>query len=226
MALYNTATNQWTDLPGGGMSQVRHYSASAVHKGKLYVVGSTNEDDMEATRSVDVYDDLATQHWSLLPTEMTTAREAHGVVVCEDKLYVVGGGNEEETHLDIVEVYDFATETWSLLPVPMPQARAMLNNAVVQHKGKIYVLGGYSSTENLQSVAVYDIAAEEWSVLPAEMLTLRENFAAAVHGNKIFVVGGGGYRQCGRSGHKSSVLARAAFLNFVAQWGGVRYRRC
>jgi hypothetical protein len=38
---------------------------------------------------------------------------------------------------------------------------------------------------------VYDIAAEAWSVLPAEMMVHRESqHAAAVHGNKIYVLGG------------------------------------
>jgi N-acetylneuraminic acid mutarotase len=72
----------------------------------------------------------------------------------------------------------------------MPQARSYITNAVVQHKGKVYVVGGYDEGEYLQSVAVYDIAAEEWSVLPTEMMGHRRYHAAAVHGNKIYVLGG------------------------------------
>jgi hypothetical protein len=37
---------------------------------------------------------------------------------------------------------------------------------------------------------VYDIAAEAWSVLPAEMMVHGGLHAAAVHGNKIYVLGG------------------------------------
>jgi len=72
----------------------------------------------------------------------------------------------------------------------MPQARTNISNAVVQHKGKVYVVGGHDEGDWLQSVAVYDIAAEAWSVLPAEMMVHRRNHAAAVHGNKIYVLGG------------------------------------
>jgi hypothetical protein len=72
----------------------------------------------------------------------------------------------------------------------MPQGRAAITNAVVQHKGKVYVVGGYGGDEVLQSVAVYDVAAEVWSVLPAEMMVNRRGYAAAVHGNKIYVLGG------------------------------------
>jgi N-acetylneuraminic acid mutarotase len=123
---------------------------------------------------------------------MATARSSHGCVVCEDKLYVVGGQDAEDTVLASVEVYDFATETWSVLPAPMPQARTSITTAVVQHKGKVYVVGGRGGEgEDLQSVAVYDIAAEAWSVLPADMRVHRREHAAAVHGSKIYVLGGG-----------------------------------
>jgi N-acetylneuraminic acid mutarotase len=122
---------------------------------------------------------------------MATARHFHGLVGCEDNLYVVGGSDAASAFLDSVEVYDFATEAWSILPAPMPQARTIISNDVVQHKGKVYVVGGVGREEGwLQRVAVYDIAAEEWSVLPVEMMVNRRVHAAAVHGNKIYVLGG------------------------------------
>jgi hypothetical protein len=186
--VYDTAAQVWNELDGGGMSEARRYSTSAVYKEKLYVVGGRNR-AYEKLRSVEVYD-FATQQWSLLPTEMTTARSEHGAVVCKDKLYVVGGEGVEYTILASVDVYDFATETWSILPAPMPQPRAYINSAVVQHTGKVYVVGGRSSDlhgngetdEDLQSVAVYDTAAEEWSVLPANMLVYRAMCAVVLCG--------------------------------------------
>jgi hypothetical protein len=60
----------------------------------------------------------------------------------------------------------------------------------VQHKARIYVIGGFTDDENLTSVAVYDIAAEEWSVLPTEVSYGRHIGAAAVHNNTIYVLGG------------------------------------
>jgi N-acetylneuraminic acid mutarotase len=133
VGVYDTSTKVWTELAGGGMSRERNWSASAVYKGKLYMVGGETEDEDETWRSVEVYD-FATQQWSPPPTEMATARSFHGCVVCEDKLYVVGGGGAEGTVLDSVEVYDFATETWSILPAPMPQARTNIFNAGATQK--------------------------------------------------------------------------------------------
>jgi hypothetical protein len=48
-------------------------------------VGGEDPVEDEAWRTVEVYD-FATQQWILLLTEMGTARHAHGVVVCENKL--------------------------------------------------------------------------------------------------------------------------------------------
>eukprot|EP00729_Bicosta_minor_P010197 gene10197-25216_t len=170
--VYDTTTKVWSEIGDGGMSQRLYGSASAVHNGKLYVIGGRTGMYMK----------------------MATARSSHGVAVCKDKLYVVGGKDAEGTVLDSVEVYDFASEAWGILPVPMPQARTSINNAVVQHKGKVYVVGGLGwRGEYLQRVAVYDIAAEEWSVLPAEMMENRRAHAAAVHGNQIYLLGGVGY---------------------------------
>jgi N-acetylneuraminic acid mutarotase len=194
--VYDTATKVWSELAGGAMPRKRLYSASAMYKGKLYVVGGFDAAE-RALRSVEVYD-FATQQWSPLPTEMATARREHGCVVCENKLYVVGGKDAEDNKLGSVEVYDFATETWSILPAPiLAESHSKISNTVVEHKGKVYVVGGdprerltFPHFSNLQRVAVYDIAAEAWSLLPAEMPCTRLNFAAAVHGNKIYVVGG------------------------------------
>tara|TARA_B110000967_G_C18406066_1_gene326896 strand:- start:77 stop:409 length:333 start_codon:yes stop_codon:yes gene_type:complete len=38
--VYDTSTKVWSELAGGGMSRARMFSASAVYKGKLYVLGT------------------------------------------------------------------------------------------------------------------------------------------------------------------------------------------
>jgi hypothetical protein len=58
-----------------------------------------------------------------------------GVVVCEDKLYVVGGRDAEGTDLDSVEVYDFATGASSLPPCRKHEHTSTIN-AVVQHNAE------------------------------------------------------------------------------------------
>ena len=42
----------------------------------------------------------------------------------------------------------------------------------------------------MRSVEVYDIAAGEWSMMPGEMHVVRKDFAAAVHGDNLYAIGG------------------------------------
>lgn len=76
-------------------------------------------------------------------------------------------------------------------PMPTPRAYA----PAVVHQGQIYVVGGCSSDVNQQfynavaSLEVYDPAFDAWTVLPS-MPTPRVGPAAAVVGNKIYVIGG------------------------------------
>jgi N-acetylneuraminic acid mutarotase len=128
---YDITTQEWHKLAGGSMSEPRKLSTAAVYKGKLYVVGGQHDGRNGMLRSVEVYN-FATQQWSLLPTELSVGRCGHGAVVCEDKLYIIGGegamwmhgGNATRNHLTCVEVYDFVSSTWSVLTTTLPQIRA------------------------------------------------------------------------------------------------------
>jgi N-acetylneuraminic acid mutarotase len=76
-------------------------------------------------------------------------------------------------------------------PMPTPRAYA----SAVVHQNQIYVVGGCSSDVYQQfhnavaSLEVYDPALDSWAVLPS-MPTPRVGPAAAVVGNKIYVIGG------------------------------------
>jgi hypothetical protein len=63
---------------------------------------------------------------------------------------------------------------------------------VVEHKGKIYVVGGQGRRhgESHGTLAVYTVADDEWSVLPAKMIVDRKFSSATVHGDQIYVLGG------------------------------------
>lgn len=47
---------------------------------------------------------------------MNVAREAPGVIGILGHLYVIGGFNKVDGHLDSAEVYDAKSNSWSLLP--------------------------------------------------------------------------------------------------------------
>jgi N-acetylneuraminic acid mutarotase len=88
--------------------------------------------------------------------------------------------------------YDPAQDLWTVLS-PMTNARAGLALAVVGNS--IYAIGGRTNTGGpasggaLAVVERYDIATDTWTTV-APLLAPREDLAAAVVGNKIYVFGG------------------------------------
>jgi N-acetylneuraminic acid mutarotase len=69
----------------------------------------------------------------------------------------------------------------------MPDGRAA--HVCVELGGKIYCIGGVRGGTAVGAHEVYDPATDSWTAL-APMPTPREHLAAAVIGNRVFVVGG------------------------------------
>jgi N-acetylneuraminic acid mutarotase len=108
---------------------------------------------------------------------MSVARQSMGVVVLNNKIYVIGGYNGID--LAAVEEYDPGTNTWTTKP-NMPEAR---NPSAAVVNNKIYVIGG-----NNRIVEEFDPAANTW-ITKNSMPTERRPYVAVVN-NKIYAVGG------------------------------------
>jgi hypothetical protein len=72
---------------------------------------------------------------------MMVFRENHAAAVHGNKIYVLGGGDEEETTLRSVEVYDIAAGEWSTMSGEMHVTRRGFAAAV--HGDNLYAIGGY-----------------------------------------------------------------------------------
>ncbi|MBN1244483.1 hypothetical protein JXA31_02700 [Candidatus Bathyarchaeota archaeon] len=125
---------------------------------------------------------------------MPTARGGLGVAVVNDKIYAIGGSNND-TQLAVNEEYNPVTDTWTT-KTPMPTARSGFAIAVYQNK--IYCIGGTTGdSENLVSgftgvTEVYDPATNMWQTkLP--MSTPRADLCASVVDGKIYCIGGKKY---------------------------------
>jgi hypothetical protein len=77
------------------------------------------------TRTLTPYHryDFVTEQWTTLPTEMQVARSHHVAVVHQNKIYVVGGEDDEDVPLTSTECFDIATQEWSMLPTQMRMGR-------------------------------------------------------------------------------------------------------
>ena len=120
------------DLAGGAMAWTtaaplptpRNHLGSAVHGGKIYVIGGQHDHDetLVTVPNVDVYDP-ATDGWTRRAS-MPRARShiTGSTFVFRDRILVLGGEIANAALVDDVTAYDPATDTWVAL-TPMPVKR-------------------------------------------------------------------------------------------------------
>lgn len=158
----------WQALPAGPALQGT--ALVAAEDGRLYRVGGTDarnergdEQDMHSTASVACFDPRAGRWRDVTP--LPEPRSSHDAIVCDGRLYVVGGWNlqgagDGEWH-DTAWVADLAEEplVWRALPPPGAARRAC---ALATFDGQVVVLGGMRGSEPIRSVRVYDPTAGAW----------------------------------------------------------------
>lgn len=129
-----------------------------------------------------------------------TARAEHAAAEHQKIIYLAGGrapGGPLQPYniaiLNTFEAYDTRKDKWQTLR-PMPTPRAGLGLAAVGKK--LYAIGGRNGGQGilksgtvLSTVEVYDINTGEWASGPS-MPTPRSDFAIAVQGNRVYVIGG------------------------------------
>jgi hypothetical protein len=161
----------WQELPKGPALQGT--SLVAAPDGTIYRVGGTDarneagdDADMHSTASVQRFDP-ARGKWQEM-TPLPEPRSSHDAIVCDNKLYVIGGWNLDGEDGDWHEtswVADLGTQplAWQELPKLGHVRRAC---AVATFGGKIAVLGGITDSKPIATVRVFDPATNRWSEGP------------------------------------------------------------
>jgi N-acetylneuraminic acid mutarotase len=155
--------------------------------GKIYAIGgSTSAGSYPYGGGVvgtnEEYDP-SSNRWTY-KTPMPTPRGGFGIAVYKNKIYCISSAANE--------VYDPATDSWEN-KTHMPTPRFNLDANVVD--GKIYLIGGYDPNLPYGGDAtnvneVYDPETDTWST-KAPMLAAKSEYASAVVGDKIYLIGGG-----------------------------------
>jgi hypothetical protein len=111
--------------------------SSAVYQDEIYVVGFENNEFFKYTPGSDSWNQLADTPYQIV---------ACAAAVLDDKLYCVGGGNDEEPFqpYNSILVYDIPADSWQIDSFSLSNKRQWLTDAGYQ--GKLYVLGGFDST--------------------------------------------------------------------------------
>lgn len=175
--IYDIASNSWTvkTIPKGIFN-----STSQAYNGEIYVIGGY--DLTNNYNQVNIYNPV-TNTWRN-GTPMNVARRSLTSVLCENKIYVIGGVGTDS--LDTVEILDLKTNTWSY-GVNLTIKRAVPAATFVN--GKIYLMGGsitnlghLTLVESFQTNPTESTDAQLKVVLePEEQLQLTVNEDLAVN---------------------------------------------
>ncbi|MEZ6035320.1 MAG: hypothetical protein R3C17_19680 [Planctomycetaceae bacterium] len=116
-ASFDPATGTWTDLTP--LPEGRSSHDAAVLDGKLYVVGGWNMAGADSTtwhKTAWVCDLTQSElKWTALP-EPPFQRRAVSLAACGDRLYVIGGMQEDGGPTTQVAVFDPSAQIWSTAP--------------------------------------------------------------------------------------------------------------
>jgi hypothetical protein len=184
--IYDPETNTWSlgpVLPSG-----RGGCAIVSVGTKIYLFGGESGTPWQSTYLDDVLClDTLTNTWSNIAS-IPTPRKFAAASVLGNKIYLVGGTDQQNEQLSTNEVFNLDTGTWSQLP-DMPTYRSHL--ALSSFDGKIYAIGGVNpliSEENLRTVEFYDPLSASWETGPS-MCEPRNSNCATVLEDSIYVFG-------------------------------------
>ena len=137
-AVYDPASGEWTPLPL--LPEPRSSHDVVAVGGKLYVVGGWDMHGGAETWAGDllVLDPSAeSPRWERRPQPFK--RRALIAAAHQDKLYVIGGMNDEEKIPNTVNVYDPASDAWTMGP-DLPAGRVNgFSPAAATLDGRLYV---------------------------------------------------------------------------------------
>ena len=184
--VYNPRTGMWEDIPP--MSKKRHGCAAAVVNEHIYIIGGCGavRDGREDALPLTVVYDVRNSKWSTVPASMSTPRSHMSATAIEEKIYVVGGLDDDCVVLSSVECYDTRTKGWTSILSMTTKRCSCATAAVGRH---LYVFGGFSGISQLSSVEQYDVDSKVWKSLPP-MRVIYGFCVAAVVEDKIYVCGG------------------------------------
>ena len=201
---YDFGSDSWTTSASAPIP-FNHFQATE-YQGLVWVIGAfetnsfPNEDPADSIWVFDPANDV----WMEGPSIPAARRRGSaGLVVHDDKFYVIGGNTigHNGGYVAWFDEFDPATGTWTQL-ADAPRARDHHHSAVVGDQ--LFVVGGRLSggpggtfAPLIAEVDVYDFTTDTWSTLPAasNLPTPRAASAVAVFGGEVLVIGGEGNGQ-------------------------------
>jgi len=202
--VYDPAADAWTALPPMPADQARGASAMAVRGKTIFVAGGQTVVNLRGQDSVDTVSAYDTEAgtWRTLP-RLPAPRDHVVAQVIDGTLFVIGGRNHSVI-ADTVFALDLDAPpeqpaAW-VTKAAMPTARGGLSAGVIGHR--IFAFGGEENPDSpvgiFNNSEAYDVETDRWARLEA-MPHPRHGTAAATHGGRIYIPGGGTVQGAGPS---------------------------
>ncbi|XP_077291925.1 uncharacterized protein LOC143915247 isoform X2 [Arctopsyche grandis] len=139
--------------------EARKFTRVAVVDNHVYVLGGLDSEEREL---------LTVERWSSKETNwkyvrpMISKRIHSAVVVCGDKIYVIGGTipSEEYEFTNVVEMYCTTTDRWTRLN-EMSFCRSSISGVALNNK--IYAIGGHTEVGISELVEIFDPVSGTWT---------------------------------------------------------------
>ncbi len=149
------------------------------------VKAKMDEFDVEFTMVNSRYD--ATEGRFIERTPSIHKRNLFSTHTIDDKIYVIGGLNEDGNYVDTFERYDPETDTWEDLP---PWSRPGFAYVLVVGR-HLCAIGGYQNLKEpiRTGVDCYDVDEGSWSEAP-DVPESYSSFAPVSLGGRVYVLGG------------------------------------
>lgn len=203
--VYDPSTDRWTEGPAPPF-QMHHFQA-VTWEDDIYVVCAWSDDFPRENGLSHVYVyDTGTNTWRRdAPIPPGRRRGSAGVVVHEDRIYVVGGNvgghGPHSTAVGWLDVFDPETGEWTALRErSAPHPRDHFQAAVVD--GRLFAVGGRNSgvegfiDSTIAAVDVYDFDTGTWTTWEdAPLPTERAGSTTIGYDEEVIITGGEGFGQ-------------------------------
>ena len=196
---YDPITNKWRTMAVPPV-EIHHFQAVA-YKDKIYVIGALSGKYPHETPLDHVYTfDPQKNLWEKgHPIPKERKRGAAGLVVKDDKFYLVGGIKDGHwaDNRDYFDEYDPATGKWTPLP-DLPRVRdhfqaVVLDNQIFAVGGrKSFAKEGHNFDLTIAEVDVFDFGTQSWETLPEQhnFPTERAGGSTIAYKDGFILVGG------------------------------------
>ena len=143
---YNININEWSRLPPPD----HRMGILQILNDKLTVIGGRDNATNEITNKVSTFNNNS-NNWSSEFPNMTMPRSKPGVVTHEDHVIVLGGGLDEDTDNDDIEVLNLTQPfQWMKSNIKLPQPMFAIS-LTISHD-QLYIVG-YSTSGSMSSTA-------------------------------------------------------------------------